>query len=259
MNKLLGEAELALPTEAASRTLASELVGRIRADIIDCKLPPGERLPLPDLSARYGCGISPLREALVRLSTTGLVVLEDQKGTRVAPVSRDDLLDLTEVRCEIECLAVTRAIRRGDVEWEAQLVSAHHRLQRFHFAKAEARELSPEWEAAHQAFHYALVSACRSRWLLHFRNLLAQQTARYRRMIVSIGMGERDVVKEHAELADAVLGRDAARACALLTAHFARTADTVLSADQGAAAKASRRKRAKRSVRKDTGRRARRQ
>ncbi len=259
MNKLLGEAEVTLPTDAASRTQASELVGRIRADIIACTLPPGERLPLPDLSARYGCGISPLREALVRLSTTGLVVLEDQKGFRVAPVSREDLRELTDVRSEIECLALARAIAGGDVEWEAQVVSALHRLSRLEYAASGSRELLPEWEAAHQAFHFALVSACRSRWLLHFRNLLAQQTARYRRLIVSIGMGERDVVKEHAELADAVLGRDAMRACALIRAHFARTAETVLSADQADTARVGRRKRGKRSVRKDTGRRARRQ
>jgi GntR family transcriptional regulator, carbon starvation induced regulator len=246
MNKLLGEAELALPTEAISRTLASELVGRIRADIIDCKLPPGERLPLPDLSARYESGISPLREALVRLCATGLVVLEDQKGFRVAPVSREDLLDITGVRCEIERLALTRSIEQGDVEWEARVVSAHHKLSRLHFATAESRELSPEWERAHQDFHHALVSASGSRWLLHFRSLLAQQTARYRRLIVSIGMGERDVVKEHAEIAEAALGRDAERACALIATHFARTAAMVLSADEAAKAGPVRRRKAKR-------------
>ena len=259
MNKLLGEAEVTLPTEAASRTLASELVGRIRADIIECKLAPGERLPLPDLSTRYDCGISPLREALVRLSTTGLVVLEDQKGFRVAPVSRDEFLDLNDIRSEIECLALARSIKNGDVEWEAQVVSALHKLSRLKYTGESARQLSLEWETAHQAFHHALVAACRSRWLLHFRGLLAQQSARYRRLIVSIGMGRRDVVQEHAELADAVLGRDATRACVLIREHFARTAKTVLSGDQAAKAKAVRRSRAKRSVRKDTGRRSRRQ
>jgi len=240
MNKLLGDAELALPTEASSRTLASELVGRIRADIIECELAPGERLPLPDLSLRYDCGISPLREALVRLSTTGLVVLEDQKGFRVAPVSREDLLDLTEVRCEIESLALARSIERGDVEWEARLVSAHHRLSRLHYADPGSGGLSPEWEGAHQAFHLALVSACQSRWLLHFRNVLAEQTARYRRLIVSIGLGRRDVVKEHADIVAAALARDVARARGLIAEHFARTAATVLSAARPDSAKAGR-------------------
>jgi DNA-binding GntR family transcriptional regulator len=232
MNKLLGSAELALTADGGSRTLASALVGRVTADIIDCRLVPGERLRLPELSARYECGISPLREALARLSSTGLVVLEDQKGFRVSPVSREDLVELTEVRTEIECMALTRSIQRGDVEWEARLVSAHHKLSRLDYAKSpNSRELSSEWELAHQEFHLALVSACQSRWLMQFRNTLAQQTARYRRLIVTIGMGKRNVAEEHAQILAAALGRDANRAGALIAAHFSKTAEVVLSAD----------------------------
>lgn len=255
MNKLLGEAELVVAAETSARTLASELFGRLRTDIVDCKLAPGERLRLPELSARYESGISPLREALVRLSTTGLVVLEDQKGFRVAPVSREDLVDLTDVRNEIECMALARSIRHGDVEWEARVVSARHKLSRhLHINAPNTQELSQDWERAHQDFHLALVSACNSRWLLHFRNLLAQQTARYRRLIVSIGMGGRDVAGEHAEIADAALARDAERACALIAAHFSRTAETVLSASGAQPGQKSRQRSAKRPTRK-SGRR----
>jgi GntR family carbon starvation induced transcriptional regulator len=231
MNKFLSSAELAWPNETSSRTLASALVGRITADIIDGTLVPGERLRLPDLSARYDCGISPLREALARLSSTGLVDQEDQKGFRVSTVSREDLSDLTEVRTEIECLALRRSIEWGNLEWETRVVSAHHRLSRIDYlSTSNARELSSDWEAAHQEFHLALVSACQSRWLLQFRNILAQQTARYRRLIVTIGMGKRDVVDEHAQILNAALGRDAEQACALIAAHFLKTTETVLSA-----------------------------
>ena len=231
MNKFLSSAELALPNDTNSRTLASALVARVTADIIEGKLVPGEKLRLPDLSARYDCGISPLREALARLSSTGLVEQEDQKGFRVSTVSREDLSDLTEVRTEIECLALRRSIERGNVEWEAQIVSAHHKLSRINYLSTpNSRELSSGWEAAHQDFHLALVSACQSRWLLQFRNILAQQTARYRRLIVTIGMGKRDVGEEHAALLEAVIGRNAERACDLIAAHFTKTAEIVLSA-----------------------------
>lgn len=233
MNKYLSSAELAWPNDTSSRTLASALVGRITADIIDGTLGPGEKLRLPDLSTRYECGISPLREALARLSSTGLVVLEDQKGFRVSTVSLEDLSDLTEVRTEIERLALRRSIERGNLEWETRIVSAHHRLSQIDYLSASSpRELSSEWEAAHQEFHLALVSACHSRWLLQFRNILAQQTARYRRLIVTIGMGERDVEEEHAQILDAALGRDAERACALIATHFMKTAEIVLSANE---------------------------
>ena len=85
-------------------TLSIADVDKIRADIVGGALAPGEKLKLGELSDRYDCGINPLREALARLGATGLVVLEDQKGVRVAPVSREDLLDLTHVRQQVEVI-----------------------------------------------------------------------------------------------------------------------------------------------------------
>jgi GntR family transcriptional regulator, carbon starvation induced regulator len=217
-------------TSDGPRTLISALAEKMRADIIACILLPGEKLRLPDLSNRYNCGINPLREALARLSTTGLVEVEDQKGFRVAAVSREDLLDLTRVRQQIECLALTQAIERGDVEWEMRVVSTHHRLTRLSVTtRGSSHQISDIWEAAHLEFHRALISACESRWLLHFSGVLAEQSARYRRMAVGITSSARDIVGEHAALADAAIARDAPRVCAQITAHFAATTETILS------------------------------
>ncbi len=211
------------------RTVASLLVDKLRTDIVAGAFAPGDRLKLADLSLRYGSGISPLREALTRLAATGLVLIEDQKGFRVAPMSRADLLDLTGVRQRLESWALGEAIARGDVEWEARIVSAHHRLARLsRTAPGDGRALDDTWESLHQDFHRALVSACGSPWLLHFRNVLADQASRYRRLSVAYAEAARDIAAEHAELMAAVLARDTARATALVEAHFARTAAIVL-------------------------------
>jgi GntR family carbon starvation induced transcriptional regulator len=210
------------------RTQASLLVDKIRADIVGGALAPGEKLKLGELSDRYDCGINPLREALARLGATGLVVLEDQKGVRVAPVSREDLLDLTHVRQQVECWALGEAIAKGDVEWEARIVSAHHRLTRLSNLTGGRSALSNAWETVHQEFHLALVSGCGSRWLLRFRNVLAEQTNRYRRLSVAYAEAPRDIGEEHGQIMAAVLARDAPRATALVSAHFALTATIVL-------------------------------
>ena len=214
---------------AGPRTLASMLVDRLRADIVGGAFAPDEKLKLGELSLRYASGINPLREALARLAATGLVVLEDQKGFRVAPVSREDLLDLTRVRQRIEGWALSEAIAKGDVEWEARIVSAHHRLARVSkTAAGDPKALDDAWEVLHQEFHWTLVSACGSPWLLHFRSVLAEQTSRYRRLSVTYAAAPRDIVVEHTRLMEAVLARDAERACALVDAHFARTTAIVL-------------------------------
>ncbi|HEX4111829.1 MAG TPA: FCD domain-containing protein [Stellaceae bacterium] len=223
------EPELAPPPEGGARTQSSALVERVRADIVVGALAPGTRLKLPDLAERYQSGINPLREALARLSATGLVVLEDQKGFRVAPVSRQDLLDLTRVRTDIECLALRQSIVHGDVEWEAQVIATHHRLTRMKLiAAGNPKRLSDAWETIHQDFHLALISACQSRWLIQFHNQLAEQSARYRRLAIDFTTSKRDIPGEHADIVKAVLDRDADRACRLISAHFARTSNIVL-------------------------------
>ena len=64
-------------TTRVNRTLTSDLFDRIRLDILHCNLQPGSRLLFRDLRATYGSGQSPLREALMRLASEQLVVLED--------------------------------------------------------------------------------------------------------------------------------------------------------------------------------------
>lgn len=223
------DSEAAAASENGARTQSSALVERVRADIVAGALAPGARLKLPNLAEHYRSGINPLREALARLTATGLVLLEDQKGFRVSPVSREDLLDLTRVRTDIECLALRQSIEHGDVEWEARVVATHHRLTRMKLtASGNPKKLSDAWETIHQDFHLALISACRSRWLIHFHNQLAEQSARYRRLAISFADTQRDIAGEHADILAAVLARDAARACKLIDAHFSRTTDIVL-------------------------------
>src|SRR5918993_3566961 len=90
----------------ASRTRAIDTYRRIRQDILECRLRPGTRLRSEELCDYYQVGISPLREALVRLSADGLAVLEEHRGYHVAPVSRADLIDLTNMRIKLECAAL---------------------------------------------------------------------------------------------------------------------------------------------------------
>src|SRR3954467_12064957 len=78
---------------------------RLRSDILSTDLKPGMKLPFYLLTKMYGVGVSPLRDALARLSGDGLVVLHSQKGYWVAPVSVEDLRDVAEMRRRIELMA----------------------------------------------------------------------------------------------------------------------------------------------------------
>jgi DNA-binding GntR family transcriptional regulator len=215
-----------VPTQT---TIAIE---HLRADIVSGRLRPNEKLKVQALAEHYGFAASALREALSRLVNDALVVAEDQRGFRVSPVSRESLIELTEARVGIECLALRRAIEFGDVAWESKVIGAFHRLSHYQeMPEASSGDMLP-WSACHQDFHQALIAACRSKWLIYFSNLLYQQSERYRMLATRTrAKRKRNVPNEHEGLMNAVIKRDADRACALISAHFHETTRLLLEAD----------------------------
>lgn len=221
----------------AGPTQAASLSGRLRQDIIRGELAPGARLKIRELCERYDAGAIPLREALSRLASSGFVVAEDQRGFRVARVSASELADITEARVHIECEALRRSIEHADLDWEGRLLGAHHRLSRLTI-EAQGGGLEDRWEAAHASFHSTLIENCDSRWLIRMAELLRDQTARYRHLSVALPRTElppgppRDVPREHREILEAALARDAALASRLLEAHLRTTTQLVLAMEK---------------------------
>ncbi|HEV2573241.1 FCD domain-containing protein [Methylocella sp. CPCC 101449] len=200
----------------------------LRADLLACRLRPNEKLNIAALSAQLGVSLGAVREALSRLTSDGLVTAETNRGFRVAGVSEADLLDLTSTRIELETACLRRAIRAGGVDWEAQVVAAHHRLSRTPERIADDLErVSEDWAAAHKDFHGALIAACESPWRMRLRDFLFDQTERYRRLSVLAPRQERDLPAEHRALMEATLDRAEENAVALLTAHLDATASRV--------------------------------
>ena len=211
----------------APRSQTSLAYGRIKSDILSGRYPPGDKLKISDLAAALEVSPGAIREALSRLVPEQLVISRDQKGFVVAPLSIADLEDLTDVRCEIETIALRRAVERGDAEWEANILASAHRLRRTKMVSDAGRFLSPQWSANHAAFHLALVSACGSRQLIAIHSQLYQQSERYRGLTVHLNSA-RHVDDEHQALVDAALDRDANNLIALTVRHFRETTASIV-------------------------------
>jgi GntR family transcriptional regulator, carbon starvation induced regulator len=214
-------------TSRVNRTLTSDLFDRIRVDILHCSLQPGSRLLFRDLRTMYGSGQSPLREALMRLASEQLVVLEDHKGFRVAPVSPEEALDIASSRCELEGLAVRMAIEKGDDQWEANIIARFHELSKRATYTSEGK-LDPEWERRHDAFHQALYAACGLRSLISFCQILAERAYRYRHLLLENVDRTRDHRGEHEAIQKAIVNRDGSTGVALLQHHYRRTVETLV-------------------------------
>jgi DNA-binding GntR family transcriptional regulator len=215
---------------ANARTLANQAQDLLRRDILSGTLAPGERLRTKDLQARYGLGLSPLRESLQRLSAEGMVVNDAQRGFAVAPVSVAELRDLTVARTALESTMLPMAMQMGGADWEGDIVAAFHRLSRTPLPNDPAAMADASlWELRHRSFHHALVAGCGSPWLLRLHGQLVDQSERYRKIRILHHLESqaqvRDVNAEHQAVMDAVLRRDAAQAVALMTQHLVATSD----------------------------------
>ncbi|MCW5770374.1 MAG: FCD domain-containing protein [Rhodospirillaceae bacterium] len=215
-------------SSAAAPTLSGTVLEGLRRDILEGRWAPGAKLRFEALRERYRVGLSPLREALSRLTVEGLVVGIDRRGFCVAPVSLADLDDITALRCELEAVALRWAIAHGDDVWEASVVAAAHQLTRMHWEERERpHQISDEWERRHTAFHEALTAACGSPRLMQLRAQFFNQTNRYRRLAVAFSHTVRDDRGEHATLVEAALARNADKAADLIRKHIMRTAEDV--------------------------------
>jgi DNA-binding GntR family transcriptional regulator len=75
---------------------------RLRAEIAELRLAPGERLPLHDVAARLHVSMTPVRHALRRLESEGLVESARHRGARVAPLSVEELEEIQALRLGLE-------------------------------------------------------------------------------------------------------------------------------------------------------------
>jgi DNA-binding GntR family transcriptional regulator len=216
--------------EAGRKTLNESVWEALRADVLAGRLEPGQRVKVAEVAARFGVSLSVVREALTRLAEQGLVVSRPQAGFQVAQISVADLRDLTLARTEIEGLVFRFAVTDGALEWEANVVAAHHTLANTRPEEGVGPlEAMEPWRRAHRDFHYTLLSGCRNTRLLDIAASLRDAAELYQRASVTLGEGGgRDIAGEHLALRDAALARDPAEAVRLLTEHITRTTDALV-------------------------------
>jgi DNA-binding GntR family transcriptional regulator len=210
------------------RTLADRAFAALHDAIVAGDLAPGERLPIEELGEALGMSAMPIREALRRLDSAGLVENIPHRGGRVTELSIPDLAEVYEARLALEPLAVRRAAQRFG---EAQAALATERLRALDELDDEH---SQETWAAHTAFHFALYDAAGSRWLLRLIQPLWETSQRYR-LAANVVPRLRARSDEHELILAACVAHDADLAARLLHNHLARTANVVSLAMGGTA------------------------
>jgi DNA-binding GntR family transcriptional regulator len=213
----------------ASGSLTAEAHARIRSEILSCHLRPGQKLVIQEICDAMHFSLGAVREALARLTAEGLVEAQPRRGFCVAPVTDDELKDITMVRTKIEQSCLESAIRKGDLQWESNIIALLFELSKLKLADPnDPKRLNETWARTHKRFHEALVAACDSPWLLRLRETLYVHSERYRWMSHPLDRKKRNLQAEHEAIATAAVARDTHKACSLLGQHIAKTTQIIV-------------------------------
>jgi DNA-binding GntR family transcriptional regulator len=197
------------------KPLREVIFDTIRQAIITGELKPGERLMEVQLAEKMGVSRTPIREAIRKLELEGLVEMLPRKGALVADLSIKDMMDVLEVRTSLDGLATVLASQRIKPEEIKELKNVQAQ-----FANYVEKENLQGTIKKDVEFHDIIYKASRNDKLILIANNLREQVYRFRVIYLKDFISPKEIVKEHAEICDAVTRGDTETAEILAQRHI---------------------------------------
>ncbi len=193
----------------AYKQLPQWVAERIRAEILEGRLKPGEWLRQERLAQEHGVSQMPVREALKKLASEGLVEHIPYRGVRVVELSVADVEDLYACRSFIEGMAARFAAERVSDDDVAELGALAARM-----ARCKMPAELPEYRELNRRFHSVIFAASGRSFLVR---TLAQLWAAFPTMLWSnvprvatdsVPARDEPDVEEHAAIVEALSAHD---------------------------------------------------
>ncbi len=198
-----------------NRTLWEQVRERLREDILGGDLPAGTVLSEAALADSFGVSRGPVREALGRLATEGLVTITPRRGAIVTELSAHEFVEAYQVREALETFAIRLAVPRLEDSDLARLRELHEEM----IQHAERGEVNAFFEA-NAAFHDTFARGSGNSKLNEVYGLLMDQMGRYLPRSLELRGTLEKSNAEHSAILEAVEAGDAERAARLLADHI---------------------------------------
>lgn len=209
---------------ANSSDIAADL---IRARILDGTLAAGERLKEDELAAQLDVSRTPVREALRKLASEDLVVLEAKRGARVRSYAPEELDDLYRLRAVLEGYAARRAAERIGADELALLEKSVDRFTRL----ANRKRISAgDLAAENEVFHAGVLRAAADDRLAGMARSVIHLPLVYKAYVWYSPQQRRMSAHYHQEVLAALRRRDAERAAIVMQEHVYEARDQLLGA-----------------------------
>lgn len=213
-----------MATVQKKHSLVEDVYARLKRDILSNHLPPGTQVPEPELSDRMGASRTPVREALIRLESEGLLKLIPRHGARILPISPSDMADIYQILIALEPeAAAALAATRPTAPTLAPLETATTEMEQ----ALDARDKGA-WAEADDRFHRALLAAAPNRRMANVIGTMLDQAHRARIVTLRMRAFPEASTREHRAILDAMADGDADTTRTLFRAHRQRAADELL-------------------------------
>jgi DNA-binding GntR family transcriptional regulator len=197
-------------------TLSDEVFHALVKDILSGEMEPGARLDEPSICRKFGVSRTPIREALRRLSGTGLVEVAPRKGVTVARIDTEQLNDMFEALAEFEGLcSKLSAVRMTTLEKKRLQVLNATRQRKI-------AEGDKNFAALNNEFHESIYLGAHNSSIASVTRNFRQRLAPFRALQFVPGRTEYSF-HEHDEIVRAIVGSDAARAYEVMRDHVIGT------------------------------------
>jgi DNA-binding GntR family transcriptional regulator len=199
------------------QTKADAAHAELKRRILDGSLPPASALNQEQVALEFGVSTTPLREAIRRLASEGLVEYTAHKEVVVISIQDEDLVNIYEVREQLDALAARFAAERH--------VPAEARAIRVARTALIARRPGDPL-VLNRRFHRSIYSASHNPLLVQILEGLWDRGDRHRRLLHTMALTP-DVVADHLVLADAVLERNGELAATVMARHVHKSMQAI--------------------------------
>ena len=195
----------------------------LKRQIMVGEIAPGARMMEVELAEEMGVSRTPVREAIRKLEKEGLVTIEPRRGAYASDISAKEMVDILEVRQDLEGMAAGIAAQKITEEGRAEL----ERIAR-EYKESVDREDIEEIIKNDEAFHKYIVSLSDNKTLIKMVSQVQELVLRFRYIYYEDFSRFRNQPSEHQAIVDAISSGNANSARVNAEEHLARLKEFVV-------------------------------
>ena len=209
--------------------LRDEVYNYLRTNILNLHYPPGYRFDLKELEAHLGISRTPLKDALHRLESEGLVKIRPRRGTFVTPLEIKNVSESFDVRIMLETAAAPIVLANATDHELAQLGVMNTQMRAL-LDSADYQSIVQQYIAIDQAMHVQYMSYTRNKQLLRIYNRLNTHVQIARVVSHFESANSAETQQEHEAIITAITNRDVTALQQAISAHLTQSKQRTMQA-----------------------------